>query len=52
MGCCISMGPHKNGGIPWEYDLKKDVDIRKALDLRMTVNNMELVLKSYAVTRL
>ena len=44
------MGPHKNGGMPWEYAHKKDVDIRKALDLRMTVNNMELVLKRYAVT--
>ena len=44
------MGPHKHGGTPWKYDLKKAVDIWKALDLRMTLNNMELVLKRYAVT--
>ena len=39
------MWPHKHRGAPWKYDLRKAVDIWKALDLHNTVKNAEFVLK-------
>ena len=39
------MEPLKHEGTPCKYDLQKAVYIRKTVDLRNTINNMELVLK-------
>ena len=42
---CRYTGPLKYGGTPRKYNIKKAVDLRKAVYLKKTVNNTELVLK-------